>query len=190
MDDRFEDVTGVVLTGGKSRRMGTDKALLPVGGRPLYRIALDALREVTPNLLLAGGPAERFAGIGVPLVEDVFPGSSLGGLHGALSAAATPFIFALACDMPSPSPALIRRLLALREGYDVVIPRSGRRVEPLCAAYSRACIAPMERLLREGGHRIVDFFPEVRVRFVDEERAAGGDPFANLNTPEELDRFR
>jgi molybdenum cofactor guanylyltransferase len=68
----------------------------------------------------------------------------------------------------------------------VVIPRRGGRVEPLCAAYSRACLLPMERLLREGGHRIVDLFPEVRVLFVDVEETGGGDPFANLNTPEEL----
>ncbi len=163
--------------------MGADKALLTVGGRPLYRIALEALGAVTPRLLLVGGGAERFSGVEVPVAEDIFPGSSLGGLHAALHAARTPWIFVLACDMPSPAPTLIRRLLSLREGHDVVVPRRGERLEPLFAAYSRACLAPMERLLRGGGHRIADLFHEVGTRVVEVE---DGGSFSNINTPEEF----
>jgi molybdopterin-guanine dinucleotide biosynthesis protein A len=200
MEDLFPDVTGVVLVGGKSRRMGTDKALLAVGGRPLYRIALDALRQVVPRLLLVGGPpgggaaGGRFAGEEVPVVEDVYPGSSLGGLHAGLLRAGTPYIFALACDMPSPGPALIRQLLSLRGGCDVVVPRREGRMEPLFAAYSRVCLGPMEHLLAAGNHRIFDFFPEVRTRVVEGEELerldAGGASFVNLNTPGEYRRLR
>src|SRR5512138_3186509 len=141
MKERIPDVTGVVLVGGRSARMGSDKALLTVEGRPLYRIALDALRGAgLSRLLLAGGGRARFEEEAVAVVEDVHPGSSLGGLHAGLLSAGTGWIFALACDMPSPSPGLIRQLLSLREGFDVVIPGRDGRLEPLFAAYSRACL--------------------------------------------------
>ncbi len=195
--DPFEDTTGVVLVGGQSRRMGTDKALMPMSpgdGRPLYQAIVATLAEVLPRVILAGGPVARFAGSGLPVHPDRFPGSSLGGLYTGLSQARTPYVFVLACDMPFVPPGLIRGLLSLRPGADAVVPRRADRVEPLCAVYSRACLPHMRRLLEEGGHRILDFFSEVRVRYLEGEDLDRLDPegraFINLNTPEDLRRFR
>ncbi len=189
MKDDFSDVTGVVLVGGKSRRMGADKALLTVRGRPLYRNALDALRDLSPRLLLVGGPVERFSEEDVPVVQDIYPGSSLGGLHAGLHHAQTPYIFALACDLPTPSLALIRHLLSLRSGNDVVVPRLKGLFEPLFAVYSKNCLPHIERQLAEGNCRIVEFFPKVRTLVVDVDLFEGGEKsFLNLNTPNDLDR--
>ncbi len=193
MSPPIEDVTGVILVGGKSRRMGADKALLRVDGRTLTEIVVEAVRLVVPRVILVGGPAERFADLGLPVHPDVYPGSALGGLYTGLLAAGTRHIFAVACDMPFPDVALIRHLLSLREGHDVVVPRRGGLVEPLFAVYSRRCQGPMKSLLEAGNYRIYDFFADVRTLYVDEgdlERLhVDGASFANVNTPEEYRRI-
>ncbi len=172
--------------------MGSDKALLQVGGRPMLEIVVDALAQVTSRILLVGSPRQRFVHLGLPAVPDIYPGSALGGLYTGLHEAGTQFIFAIACDMPFPSAALIRHLVSLREGHDVVVPRRGCHFEPLFAVYSQGCLDPMQRLLEAGNFRIFDFYPEVRTLYVDEGELAALDhdatAFININTPEEYRR--
>jgi molybdopterin-guanine dinucleotide biosynthesis protein A len=187
------EVAGIVLVGGKSRRMGTDKALLPLKGEPLVELVAGAVGAVVARVLLVGGPAERFAGMGLPVVEDVYPGSSLGGLYTGLLRAETPHVLAVACDMPFPNRVLMRHLVSLREGHDVVVPRRGRFLEPLCAVYSRECLPHMREMLEAGNFRIDDFYGRVRVRHVEgrelEALDAGGSAFVNVNTPDEYRRI-
>lgn len=170
--------------------MGTDKALLQVGGRPLFRRVVAALADVTPRVILVGGPVERFGDVGLPVYPDLRPGSALGGLHTGLSLAGTPWIVVLACDMPYPNPRLIRHLTTLREGCDAVVPRRGSFVEPLCAAYSRECLGPIGELLEAGRFRFQELFLRVRTRYVEgeilERLDRDGRSFLNINTPEDL----
>lgn len=190
MTDLYRDVTGVVLVGGRSRRMGRDKALLPFGGRPLVSRPLEACRALFARTLLVGAPRPELCALGVPIVADEFPGSPLGGLLTALRHAGTPWIFALACDLPWPEPRLMVRLVELRGGYDVVVPRSARGYEPLCAVYGTGCLAPLEALRVAGNLRLFDLYPRVRTRVVPAAELADlvtpGRTFVNINTPEEF----
>ena len=185
-------VTGVILVGGQSRRMGQDKALLEFRGRTLFQINLAAIREALSLLFLVGDRPERFAGVGLPVYPDIYPGSALGGLYTGLVRARTSHIFVASCDLPYPSAPLIRHLAALAPGNDVVVVRSKGGYEPLFAIYSQACSWPILAQLRTGNYCIFDFYSHVTTRIVTlEEIAHLGDPerlFLNLNTPEEFRR--
>jgi len=184
------DVTGVILVGGKSSRMGRDKALLPVDGEPLVDKVLATLMSTLRTVLLVGDRPGRFEGRGVPVLPDIFPGSSLGGLYTGLFRAKTPYVFVSACDLPFASPRILRHLISVGEGFDAVVPLGGERPEPLFALYHKNCLVPMERLLKNRNYRIRDLFPQVRVRFVPPEEFPETDDaraFLNVNTIEEYE---
>ncbi len=187
--------TGVILAGGQASRYGgRPKGLEAVHGvRVIDRVA-KALGAVTDSLLLIANDVG--AGEWLPQVRvagDVRPGiGSLGGIHAALVHAATAVIV-VAWDMPFVPEGLLAELRARGEDADVVAPESGssrRGLEPLCAYYSPACIAPIERSLDAGDRRVIGFFDQVRVvRLPAEDVQRYGDPerlFMNVNTPGEL----
>lgn len=188
------NVTGVVLVGGKSSRMGRDKATLPIDGEPLVNKVLAALRTCLPDLILIGNRPERFDKYELPIFPDIHPGSALGGLHTGLSRAKTPYIFASACDLPFASPHILRYLISVGDGFDATVPLSGEHPEPLFSLYHKNCLDPMEQLLKAGNYRIRDLFPLVRTRFVPEAEFAGtgeGErPFLNINTVDEYEAIR
>src|SRR5690606_7435248 len=120
------------------------------------------------------------------LMSDERPGEgSLMGVYSGLAAARYPFALAVACDMPFLQPALLRYLLGLAPGHDVVIPRLGGLLEPLHAVYARTCLPAMAGLLAQGRRRIIAFFDQVRIRYVDEPEIDRFDPqhlsFLNIN---------
>ena len=191
MLENFEhDITGVILVGGKSRRMGRDKAFLEIAGKPLFERVLEVFTESLTQVVLVGDSEERFAGYGLPFLPDIYPGSSLGGLYTGLYHAATEYIFAAPCDLPFPSGEVLRHLCSLRNGYDVVVPTTAKGYEPLSALYSKSCLGPIRALLDSGDYCAYAYYPQVRVRYVTYEELArfnrDGRAFLNINTPEEF----
>lgn len=181
------DVTGVVLAGGRSSRMGRDKALLTLDGVSLFDRALAVLRSAFDRILIAGDRPD-LARPGIPALPDRYPGSPLGGVYTALEAASTPWIFVVPCDLPHPDSALVRHLLARREGWDAVVPRPPAGFEPLFALYAKTCLAPMHQMLERGEYRICDLYGRVRTRIVagEELPADWKRALRNVNTPEDL----
>lgn len=191
--------TGVILAGGgASRYGGRPKGLARVhGARIIDRIAA-VLGEATDELLLIANAPEAAEWLpGVRTLGDVRPGEgALGGLHAALSHAGNDIVL-VAWDMPFVPSALLAALRARGEAddVDVVVPESDgsrRGVEPLCAWYAPACLAPIAAALDAGDRRVVAFHDAVRtVRLPLEEVALFGDPalmFSNVNTPDDLER--
>ncbi|BCR03706.1 hypothetical protein DESUT3_07750 [Desulfuromonas versatilis] len=180
----------MILAGGRSRRMGRDKACLEIDGQTLFSRTREMLCSVFDQVLI-GGDRPDLATAQIPCVSDIYPGSALGGLHGALSAARTPWIFAVPCDLAHPDPELVRFILARKDGWDVVVPRSPAGLEPVFALYHKNCLGPMERMLARGDFRIYDFYHQVHVRYLDSETLPAGWARAlrNLNTPEDLRRM-
>lgn len=183
---RVDEITGVILAGGKSRRMGRDKAWLPVDGQALFERVLTVMRELFPRVVIAGDRPD-LARPGLPAVADLYPGSALGGLYTGLQQAATPYIFVTACDIPHPDPAIIRTLCDLRQGYDLVVIRTVEGFEPLFAVYGKNCLQPMRELLDAGNFRIYDFYDRVRVRYVGEDELPVDwrRALCNINTPQD-----
>jgi molybdopterin-guanine dinucleotide biosynthesis protein A len=172
--------------------MGTNKALLEVGGQAMLGRTADLLRPLVAELFLVAGDAAPYAGAQLPVIPDVHPGcGAAGGIHAALLHAAHPFVLCVACDMPHLGPRLVELLLgAARPGDDAVLPRLGGRPEPLLAVYARSASAGFERAIAAGRLRVVDALAGLQVRYVEEQQLRGADAglhsFVNVNTPLEL----
>lgn len=191
MTGKMEDeVTGVILVGGKSRRMGKDKAFLQLGGRSMFERILEAFRACFSTVALVGNRGERFAHLGLGVLPDIYPGSALGGIYTGLFHAATPYVFVSSCDIAFPNPDVIRTLCSHRHGADAVVVQRAQGCEPLFALYSKQCLEPIRRLLDSGDCCAYHYFPQVRVRYVPFEDLAPLDPegraFLNINTPEQF----
>lgn len=183
-------VTGILLAGGKSRRMGVDKTLLRIDGQALFERSLELLQRFFPQVLIAGDRPD-LARPNVPAIADLYPGSALGGLYTGLQAATTDWIFAAPCDMPYPDGQIIRCLLNHREQADAVVPRTPEGYEPVFALYHKNCLAPMEAMLQQQQYRIYDFYQRIAIRYVDPEQLPTGWERAliNVNTPEQFSQI-
>ncbi|GFO68662.1 hypothetical protein GMLC_22410 [Geomonas limicola] len=191
----FPEVTGVILAGGQSSRMGSNKALLPIRNGRFIEIIHRQLSSLFCEVLIVANEPETYAFLEGRVVADRYAGLGvLAGLHAALVETRTRHIFAVACDMPFLNDRLIRELVVRRETAEVVIPETEKGLEPLHAVYSTACLAPMEAALKENRRRVVSFFPEVRVVRLEPSRVAELDPdalsFRNINTPQEYFALR
>jgi len=178
---------GFVLAGGRSRRMGRDKALLAWGDGTLLDDAAARLARVAAEVVLLTGDADRYHERAERRVPDTRSGAGpLAAVHAGLYAVERPLGLFLAVDLPGVPEPLLRYLLALAAESDAVVPVSPAGPEPLCAVYARACRDPIGRRLAAGERRMTSFWPDVRVRQVaGDELARFGDPqrlFRNLNT--------
>ncbi|MBK7918815.1 MAG: molybdenum cofactor guanylyltransferase [Chloroflexi bacterium] len=187
----MQDVTVAIMAGGKSSRMGTDKAFVDFQGRPMIEAVLARVSGLGAETILIANQPAAFAHLGLPVFTDVLPDNGpLGGIYTAVYHAQTPYTLVVACDMPWLNPALLAYQLELRHTADVVVPRWGKYPEPLHAVYSQACLPPIEANLRAQRLKITGFFGQVAVRFVEREEIEAvdrnGRSFANVNTPEDL----
>ncbi len=189
------NVTGIILAGGGSRRLGRDKASEPVDGRPLLQWVAERLEQAAAEIVVVKAAGQRLPSIAtrtpLKVTEDILPGRGpLAGIHSGLQSASHELSIAVGCDMPLLCVPLLRRLCELAEGYDVVMPTRGGQPQPLHAVYRRSCVAAMEKELRAGRHRVISFLGAIRVRYVGEEEWASYDgeglSFFNVNTEEDL----
>ncbi len=187
------DVTISILAGGKSTRMGADKAFVEFQGRTLVAGSLELARSVSADVRIVGS-RDKFAPF-APVVEDVFRECGpLGGIHAALRTSQADINLILAVDMPFLSRAFLAYLIEQARGAPdaiVVVPRCDGGSQPLCAIYRREFAAAAENALRAGQNKIDLLFEMVHTRVLaqNEMESAGftSDMFRNLNTPEELE---
>lgn len=188
----LEPISAMVLAGGKSRRLGFDKALLALrDGQSLLFSAVKTLGEVAAEVIVVANDASYCESIEARLVPDVYPGKgSLGGIYSGLLSSKYERSLVVACDMPFLNGKLLAYMVSLPRDYDVLIPRLGDVLEPLHAIYSKECLPHMRELLARDHLKIIDFFDRVRVRYVDAPEIDAFDPehlsFFNVNTPEQL----
>ena len=187
------DLSAFVLAGGRSSRMGSDKAFIELEGRTLLARALDLLRAITPEVSLVG-PADKFAAYG-SVIEDVFAGCGpLAGIHAALSASMTELNLMLAVDLPFVPQSLLRFIVEQARASDmlVTVPRIAGGFQPLCAVYRRGFAPLAETALKAGNNKIDALFASTTVRILEEPElgrfAFSACMFENLNTLEDLRR--
>jgi molybdopterin-guanine dinucleotide biosynthesis protein A len=201
-----EPVTGIVLAGGRSKRMGRDKKWLTIAGRPMIQWVLDAVAEVTQYQMIVSRRVGRVADLGVPVVVDRFPGRGpLTGVHAGLKSAPTDLCLVVACDLPLVRPELLKLIAAQAGPMHAAVPYVAERppappshystareagLQPLCAAYRRACIGPLEKLLATGAVPAVLLVSVIKARIIPPEEWRVMDPegrsFFNVNRPEDL----
>jgi molybdopterin-guanine dinucleotide biosynthesis protein A len=190
-------ISVIVLAGGQSRRFGRDKSLLEIEGRPLLTRTVDKLATLSDDLIVVTNDPthSRLLDRTARLVPDERPGlGSLMGIYSGLKEARHAHALVVACDMPFLNLALIRYMLPLADAHDVVIPQLDGMLEPLHAIYGKACLPHMLQLLDEGRHRIVAFFDDVRVRYVENQEIDRFDPrrlsFVNVNSLQDWERVQ
>ncbi len=187
---------GFVLTGGESRRMGADKALLEIGGRPMALRMVELVRPLVAEVALVGAP-ERYGHMGVPVLADCEAGRGpLAGIVTALRASRVDWSLILACDLPFLEAGLLEVLLseASSDQYDAVVPNLEEGWQPLCAAYQRRCLPAFERVLASDYPKISVAFDGLRVRALTPELLArfAFNPrmFKNMNSPEDYEEAK
>ncbi len=182
-----------IIAGGQSRRMGRDKAFVHLAGKPLIEHVIERSAELGQDetILITNMPAQ-YAHLGLPMHRDILPNKgSLGGIYTALVQAQCPDVLVLACDMPFVNSDLLRYMAdQIRADIDIVAPRVDCYPQGLHAIYKKTCIAPIANQLAADRLKIIRFYDQMRVRYLDETEYAAFDPlgrcFANLNTPAEL----
>lgn len=181
-----------IQAGGRSSRMGRDKALVKLGGRPLIEHVLARVDGLGDDLFITTNDPDLLAYLGIRMVGDRQPGAgALHGLETALRGAEGHHVLLLACDAPFVSRPLVEHLIQLRDDADVILPKHAGRFEPLQALYNRtACLPAVEEALHQGNRRMISFFPSVRVLTINEATIARLDPpaksFFNINTEQDL----
>lgn len=191
------EVTGVLLAGGKSRRMGEDKRYLVVGEETLLERGLGVLRSVFQEVLVVIAQDSPPLGVDVRVVRDLVPEcGSLGGLYSGLMQATTPWVFVVACDMPFLNQAVIAQFTSRRATADIVMAKLNARLHPMHALYGKQCLPVLEQMVLVRQLKIQEMVSQLslRVRYVSEADLLTIDPswrsFYNVNTLVDLESAR
>jgi molybdopterin-guanine dinucleotide biosynthesis protein A len=184
-------MTAIIIAGGQSRRMKTNKAFVKIGGKRLIERVLQVVTPLFPEVLINSNQPESYAEWDFPVITDIFPGKgALGGIYTGLVHAKTEYAFCVACDMPSLNQDLIRFMQQSANGSDALIPRTPDGIHPLHAVYSKRCCQVIKRCLQEDRLRISYLLSQVRTRYLTEQHIRQFDPtfesFCNVNTLDDL----
>ena len=194
-----ENLSVAVVAGGRSRRMGRDKALIEIHGRPLLQRVIAQVSTVGDEVFVVASERPEYAAFGVRVVPDRVPGAAaLGGIYTAVAEASHPFCLVVACDMPYISSDLLRHMAGLPREYDALVPvttgdpTQGTRdtFETLHAIYGKSCLPAMARRLERGDLKLAELLAELNVRRLPDSAIRTYDPellsFFNANTPEDV----
>jgi molybdenum cofactor guanylyltransferase len=183
-------MTCAILAGGKSTRMGRDKATIKIGEKPLIRLVYEKAKEVFDDVIIISKLHNTIEGINAPVLGDVVPfGNSMTGIVSALLYSETPYTFVVACDMPFLSTEAFGYMINEATGEDVIIPKTNSGFEPLHAIYNRTCIAHFLRLIGQNRLKVTGVLPFVSVKELKEQpcffknRSA---VFTNINAMNDL----
>jgi len=186
-------MTGIILSGGKSRRMGENKAFLEIRGERIIDRTAGIFRELFEETIIVTNDPLDYVEFDVKIATDIFPGKGpLGGIYTGLFFAAFDYAFVASCDMPFLNPAFIAYMKERKRDYDILVPAARGGLEPLHAIYSKKCLPPIRKLIEKNLLKIRGFYkqcktveiPEAILRSFDQEDKM----FLNLNTKDDLVR--
>lgn len=184
-----ENATAIIMAGGNSSRMGTDKSILPLEGKPMIERICEPLRGAFNQILISANDKDKFAFLDEQVVTDKVPGQGpLMGIASALQISDNELNFVVACDIPRVNLPLVRRMLAEAEDVDIVVPvnRDGK-YEPLFAVYRKSTLAAINDILACGGRKISDVFGRCKVKYIELDDT---DWLVNINTMAEYEKYR
>ena len=193
------DIGCIVLAGGKGLRLGRDKTLETFGNASLLERVVTTLSLFDSDIIIVTASKRSLPQlIGYPKLRtavDIYPGKGvLGGIYTGLVTSDSLYNLVVACDMPFLNRPLLRYMLQLADGFDLVLPRLGNMIEPLHAVYSKNCLAAIENLLKQDNLKISNLLTLVRVRYMEADEINQFDPkhlsFFNINTEADLKAAR
>lgn len=192
-----EPLSGIVLAGGNSRRLGTDKTTLTFDGHPLLEIVIERVSTLCHEVIVACGSraATDSPRLPVRFVNDAIPEQGpLAGVQAGLTAATAEFALVVACDMPFLNPRLLAYMANLPRRYQALIPLTSDGWHPTHAVYSHSCLPIIEALLAQGSNSMEELLSQLDIQALPEEELRRHDPdglsLFNLNDPQDLTRAR
>lgn len=186
-------MTGIILAGGKSSRMGFNKAFIDIGGKPIIHRTVRLLKELFDEIIIVANNPAEYEELNVPVVADMIKGAgSLGGIYTGLFHSVSEYNFVAACDMPFLDREAISRAIKLCEPWDATVPFIMGRYHPLHAIYSKKCIKHIEKMIKSQNLRITNLFQHVKTKRLEEKEWLSGEQILlsvdNINTKEDLHR--
>ena len=186
---KFTTISGAILAGGKSTRLGKDKALLLLQGKTFMDHLIAALGSVVEEVVIVADDAQRYASFGVPVVPDVFSESGpLGGIHSALTHSQASAVFVVSCDQPLLTPEIIREVIALAGPEPATVLGDIGRSHTLIGLFKKECLPILEGLLQSRKRKFREFLHESTARLVSPEEIRSSDLshlLVNVNTAED-----
>ena len=191
-------MTSIILAGGKSLRLGRSKLLETIEGKSLIQWVVDRLAILSTEIIIATARGEAIpcsSAVRIKTVADIYPGKGpLAGIHSGLIASSSSRAIVVGCDTPFLSVSLLEYMAETSSTFDIVVPRIKDKLEPLCAVYSKNCVAPIQELLEQDERQIRRLFSMVKVKYVEEDEINSFDPehlsFFNINNQDDLERAR
>jgi len=185
-----KDITGIVLAGGASSRMGKDKGLCLFKGKSLVTYAIEALIPLCNTILISSNNIEDYQKFGYDVVVDKYKNiGPIGGIFSSLSSSVTQHNIIISCDTPFISTHLLDYVLANVDGYDIVAPKHGDSyLEPLSAYYSSSIISILQGSINQKDYKLMNLFNKVKFKSVKVDSISGYSTklFKNLNNPGDL----
>ena len=194
MSDRKNNISGIILAGGKNSRMGVNKAFLEIDGTRLIDSTLKIYRGIFAEIIIVtNDPLSYIEFTDAAVVTDIYKGKGpLCGIYTGLFYSKNPYAFVSACDMPHLNKSFIDYLVSQADQHDVIVPETTDGYQPLHAIYSRNCLPSVKRLLLLDKLKITGFYRDMRVLSIGEEQIRPFNPdgrlFKNLNTPEDVEK--
>jgi len=188
-------VTGIILSGGKNTRMGSNKALLTIDGERLIDRTVTLFKELFSEVIIVTNAPREYLDQDVAIATDVFKGKgALGGIYTGLFYATHEHVFAAACDMPFLQKPFMTFMMEQVGKNDIVVPVEAEGYQPLHAIYSRRCMVPMKRLMDEDRLKVTGFYKGMKILTIPEETTRAFDPsgrmFLNINSPTDLEKIQ
>lgn len=187
-------MTGIILSGGKSSRMGTNKAFITVDGERLIDRTVRIFSELFSEVMIVTNTPLEYIDLNVQMVTDIIRGKgSLGGIYTGLFFSSFEHSFAAPCDMPFLNKEFIEYMISRRDNYDIVVPETADGLQPLHAIYAKRCVPVIRKLLEVDKLKITGFYKGFRLLNIGEKDIRPFDPesriFLNVNTQEDLQRI-
>jgi molybdopterin-guanine dinucleotide biosynthesis protein A len=185
------NITGIILSGGQSLRMGENKAFIKIDGIPIINRIHSVFKKLFREVIIVTNQKELFSNFDAKIYVDIIPDCGvLAGLYTGLFFSSFPYSFCVACDMPYLKESVIEFLIGGLNDFDVIVPKTADGLQPLHAVYSKKCLSAIRKTIQDGKSKILDFYPMVKIKLVEEQEFHFLDPgmesFINVNTPEQL----
>lgn len=199
----YSDITGIILSGGKSSRMGVNKSLMLLNGKPVIETVADLMKTVFANVILISNEPEDYTFLNIPVYKDIFPGlGPLAGIHSGLTHSSTERNFIISCDMPLITSEMICYIADFVTIHPVTVARADGFIQQLCGLYNKSCLTAAENLLKENAEqevrnesqkkrkcRVLSLIDSVGAEIIDAEKLPfyKKDLFFNMNRPSDFD---
>lgn len=187
------NVTGIILSGGKSSRMGQDKGFLELNGKPMIQHVIDHINPMCDQILISANE-KKYEELGYPVYKDVISDiGPAGGIISCLDHSNNNKNIIISCDLPHASTDFIRKLLDLSGDYEITLPKSGQQLQPLCAIYSKKVYKSFMEYVSRGFYSLKSIIMEFRVQVIQEDAMPAFDfskELKNINSMDDVQNQR